>query len=224
MSCCGFPSMLPLALFFEPHTVRGWLETGGYGALFGLLISCGLGMPIPEDVPLIAAGILIARHRLYWIIAAPLAWLGIIGGDCILYTIGYFYGEKIGNIPFIGKHVTLKRIQRAETLFRHYGIWMVAIGRLFMGIRGAMVVTAGTSKFKFVKFIIADGIAAIFSGGMFMVLGYYGGKYGGDIGRRVRNFRYSMWTAAGFLAIVLTIYFFWRDRKRAEATIGAPDK
>lgn len=208
--------MLPLALFFEPHTVRGWLETGSYGALFGLLLSCGIGVPIPEDVPLIAGGILIARHQWHWAIAAPLAWLGIIGGDCILYTIGYFYGEKIVHVPFIGKHVTLHRIKRAENMFRKYGIWMVGIGRLFMGIRGAMVVTAGTSRFKFVKFIIADGIAAIFSGGIFMILGFYGGTYGGDIGHKVRAFRYSMWAGAGLLAIILTIYFFWRDRKRQE--------
>jgi membrane protein DedA with SNARE-associated domain len=208
--------ILPLALFFDPHTVRGWLDTGGYGALFGLLLSCGLGVPIPEDVPLIAAGILIARHHWQFAIAAPLAWLGIVGGDCILYTIGYFYGEQIVKVPFIGKHVTLHRIRRLEDLFRKYGIWMVALGRLFMGIRGAMVVTAGTSRFKFIKFIIADGLAAIFSGGIFLCLGYYGGTYGGDIAEHVRQFRYSMWIAAGILAIVLTIYFFWRDRKRSK--------
>jgi membrane protein DedA with SNARE-associated domain len=205
--------MLPLALFFEPHTVRSWLDSGGYGALFGLLISCGLGVPIPEDVPLIAAGILIAKHQWHLAIAAPLAWLGIVGGDCILYTLGYFYGEKIVKVPVIGKHVTLARIRRLEDLFRKYGIWMVAGGRLFMGIRGAMVITAGTSRFKFVKFIIDDGLAAIFSGGIFMCLGFYGGTYGGDIAHRVREFRYSMWVGAGILAIVLTIFFFHRDRR-----------
>ena len=44
--------MFPLAIFFEPNSVRGWLNTGGYGALFGLLLSCGLGVPIPETSPL----------------------------------------------------------------------------------------------------------------------------------------------------------------------------
>ena len=98
---------------------------------------------------------------------------------------------------------------------------MVAIGRLFMGIRGAMVITAGTSRFKFIKFIIADGLAAVFSGGIFMLLGYWGGTYGGDIAQRVREFRYSMWAGAGVLAIFLAIYFFHRDRrdrKRAEVS------
>jgi len=205
--------ILPLATFIEPSTVRRWLDTGGYGALFGLLFSCGLGVPIPEDVPLVAAGILIAKGHWHLAIAAPLAWLGIVGGDCILYTLGYFYGEKIVKVPVIGKHVTLPRIRRAEALFQKYGIWMVAAGRMFMGIRGAMVVTAGTSRFKFIKFIIADGLAAVVSGGMFMFLGYWGGTYGGDMVRRVREIRYSIWAIAGVLAIVL-LFLFFRDRKR----------
>lgn len=215
----SFP-MLPLATFIEPSTVKGWLDTGGYGALFGLLISCGLGVPIPEDVPLIATGILIARHQWHLAIAAPVAWLGIVGGDCILYTLGYFYGEKIVKIPVIGKHVTLERIKRAENYFKKYGIWMVAFGRLFMGIRGIMMVTAGTSKLKFAKFLIADGLAAIVSGGLFMFLGIWGGTYGGTIVRGIREFRYSIWALAGVLAIVLIFVFFHRDRerKRAEAT------
>jgi len=90
---------------------------------------------------------------------------------------------------------------------------MVAVGRMFAGIRGAMVVTAGTSRFKFIKFLIADGLAAVVSGGMFMFLGYWGGTYGGDMVRRMREIRYSIWAIAGVLAIVL-LFLFFRDRKR----------
>jgi len=208
--------MLPLATFFEVNTVKGWLQGGGYGALFGLLLSCGLGVPIPEDVPLIASGILIFHHKMSLPIAAPLAWLGIVGGDCILYTLGYRYGESIVKLPLIGKHVTIARLHRAEALFRKYGVWMVAIGRLFMGIRGAMVVTAGASRFKFIKFIIADGLAAVVSGGMFMFIGYWGGEYGPTMVHRIREFKYTMWILAGVLGIALVAFFIWRDRNRTD--------
>ncbi|HEX4055428.1 MAG TPA: DedA family protein [Tepidisphaeraceae bacterium] len=212
--------MFVLAAYFEPHEVQRWLVAGGYGALFGLLFSCGLGFPLPEDVPLIASGILIADHRMHLAIAAPLAWLGIVGGDCILYAIGHRYGNSIVKIPLIGKHITQRRLDRAENLFRKYGAWMVAVGRMFMGIRGAMIVAAGTSRLKFHKFIIADGLAAIVSGGLFMVLGYWGGKDGRVIGHRVRIFRHTMWATAGVLAIILIIFFFWRDRRRSSRADG----
>lgn len=114
-------TVLPLAAFFEPSTVRHWLESGGYFALFGLLFSCGLGMPLPEDVPLIAAGILVYHGRMSFAVAAPLAWLGIIGGDCVLYTLGYFYGEKITKVPVIGKHVTLDAFAGRRTCSANMG-------------------------------------------------------------------------------------------------------
>ncbi|MGD0388377.1 MAG: DedA family protein [Tepidisphaeraceae bacterium] len=207
--------MLALAAYFEVNTVKGWLLRGSYGTLFGLLFSCGLGFPLPEDVPLIAAGILIYHHHMHLAIAAPLAWLGIVGGDCVLYTLGYRYGEQISKVPIIGKHLTPSRIQRAESLFQKYGVWMVALGRLFMGIRGAMVVAAGTSRLKFHKFIIADGLAAIASGGMFMYLGYWGGEYGPEMVHRVRQFKYSMWIGAAVVALVLIFLFFRHDRSQS---------
>ena len=207
--------MLPLAAWFEVNTVRQWLQGGGYFALFGLLFSCGLGMPLPEDVPLIAAGILIFHHRMHLAIAAPLAWMGIIGGDCCLYWIAYRFGESITKLPVIGKHVTLPRVKRAEDLFRKYGVWMVAVGRLFAGVRGAMVIAAGTSRFKFTKFLVADGLAAVVSGGIFMWVGYWGGEYGPAMVHRVREFKYGMWGAAAVLVILLAIFFFWRGSRRS---------
>jgi membrane protein DedA with SNARE-associated domain len=210
--------IFPLAAYFEVNSVKLWLLKGSYGALFGLLFSCGLGLPLPEDVPLIAAGILIYHHQMHLALAAPLAWLGIIGGDCILYTLGYRYGENISKLPVIGKHITHARLQRAEVLFRKYGAWMVAVGRLFMGIRGAMIVAAGTSRLKFHKFIIADGLAAIVSGGMFMFLGYWGGEYGPEMVHRIREFKYTLWISAGIIGVVLIIFFFRRDRRRSAAS------
>lgn len=202
-----------LALFFEVPTVRHWIERGSYFALFGLLFSAGLGFPLPEDVPLIASGFLICHGRMSFALAAPLAWLGIIGGDCVLYALGYQLGEKIVNVPLIGRHITLTRIKRAEHLFLKYGIIMVFLGRMFMGIRGAMVVTAGTARFHFAKFIVADGLGAVCSGGLFMYLGYWGAKYGRETEHAVHLLKRDIWMVALGIAVILFIIFFWRDRR-----------
>lgn len=147
------------------------IGAGGYFVLFGLLFSCGLGVPIPEDIPLLVAGALVGSGHMHLAIAAVVAWCGIIGGDCVLYYLGRRFGLNITRLPLIGKHVTKERIHKAERLFHHYGIWVVAVGRLFAGIRGAMVIAAGTIKFNFFKFVIADGAAAVVSGGLFLFLG-----------------------------------------------------
>lgn len=201
-----------LALLDLQH-VRPWLESGGYAALFGLLFACGLGLPLPEDIPLITAGILIAQHQMHLSIAAPVAWLGIIGGDCVLYRFGYRYCRNITRVPFIGRHITPARLDRAEFLFAHWGIWVVAVGRLFAGIRGAMVVAAGTSRFKFYKFIIADSLAAVVSGGMFMGIGFWFGSNLDTMWRKAHEFKIALTIVGAALAVGIAFYIRWRLKK-----------
>ena len=96
---------------FSFDQIQGWIQAGGYVMLFGLLFACGLGLPMPEDIPLIIAGALIAKHQMTWAIAGTCAWCGIIGGDCVLYYMARRYGMNITKAPLIGKHVTRERIE-----------------------------------------------------------------------------------------------------------------
>jgi membrane protein DedA with SNARE-associated domain len=161
--------MLPLASILTD--IQDLMGTWGYPVLFGLLLSCGMGVPLPEDIPLMLAGYFVAIGKMNLVYAAVSAWLGIMGGDCMLYWFGHKYGLGITKVPVIGKHVTAQRIQYAERLFQRYGTWVVGVGRLFAGIRGAMVIAAGTIRFNIVRFLIADGLAACVSGGLFIALG-----------------------------------------------------
>jgi len=194
-------------------TVRQWIERYGYAALFGFLFTCGLGLPVPEDIPLIISGILIFHGKMSPFIAGPIAWLGIMSGDTVLYLLGYHLGHNVSRVPFIGKHVNAARLQRAEKLFVEYGVWVIAVGRLFMGVRGAMVVAAGTSRFKYLKFILVDGLAAVASGGMFMCLGYWGAAKGPALWETVREFRLGTVIVGGIGAVILFTFIWLRSRK-----------
>ncbi len=170
-----------LAALLDFNHVENWIAAGGYVAVFALLFACGLGLPLPEDIPLIIAGALVANGKLNIVHTSIVAWCGIIGGDLCLYHFGKKFGLEITRVPFIGKHVTKEpHPLRAEELFEKYGIWVVAVGRMFAGIRGAMVVAAGAIKYNLVKFIIADGLAAIVSGGLFLAFGYWLGSQHGS--------------------------------------------
>ena len=195
-------------------TVRDWVQNygfwGGVAVVFGLLFACGLGLPLPEDIPLIVAGAFLVHDTRTWIIVGAACWAGIIGGDICLYYLGRKYGMNVPRLPLIGKHVTTDRIQHVVKLFEQYGVWVVAVGRLFAGIRGAMVITAGTIRFNFWKFLIADGIAAIISGGLFMLLGHWIGRTLND--EKIREFKH--WFIAGAIVLVcgVLIWIIWRRR------------
>jgi membrane protein DedA with SNARE-associated domain len=200
---------MDLLAVFSPEQVQAWFEWGGYFILFGLLFACGLGLPLPEDIPLLLAGWFVAQGKMNLVIASVIAWCGIIGGDCVLYYFGKRYGLEITRVPFVGKHLTKERILRAEELFERYGIWVVGIGRMFAGIRGAMVVAAGATRFNFVKFVIADGVAALFSGGLFVWLGWLAGKKLGSIGQMREKIKGVEHYVFGGIALVVIAFVLW---------------
>jgi membrane protein DedA with SNARE-associated domain len=206
-----------LANFLTPDAISGAIEAGGYLVLFLLLFACGVGFPLPEDIPLLCAGFLISQGKMHWIHASVVAWLGIMGGDTVLYLLGKRFGLNITRVRFVGKHLTRERILRAEQLFDRYGIWVVAIGRMFAGIRGAMVVAAGATRFNFVKFIIADGLAAIVSGGLFLVLGHWLGKTLGSVSEikdHLKGAEHWVYGSMFVIIVALVAYFWYRHRRR----------
>lgn len=211
--------MFPLATILT-H-IQNLMGTWGYPVLFGLLFSCGVGMPLPEDIPLLLAGYFVANGKMHLVIAAVAAWCGIIAGDCVLYSLGRKYGLGITRVPFIGKHFTAQRIQYAERLFEKYGSWVVGIGRMFAGVRGAMVVAAGTIRFNFIRFLIADGLGAIVSGGIFLALGYWAGTKLGDLETlRTKIQHYEHYVMGGVILIVVAIViWFWVRRKIERAQV-----
>ena len=196
------------------EVIERLVEAGGYLVLFGLLFACGLGLPLPEDIPLIVAGALSATGKMNLWIASAVCWAGIIGGDVVLYHLGKRYGMNITRLPFVGKHLTEARIKRVEELFEQYGIGVVAVGRMFAGIRGAMVVAAGTIRFNFWKFVITDGIAAFISGGLFVALGHWLGQNLNE--ETIRRFKH--WFIAGgiLVAIAVVAWILWKRRHREQ--------
>jgi membrane protein DedA with SNARE-associated domain len=198
------------------QTVDGWIAAGGYAVLFGLLFACGLGLPLPEDIPLLIAGALIAQGRMDLLPACAFAWCGIIGGDIMLYHIAKKFGMEVTRIRFIGKHVTAERIKRLEGMFEKYGIFVVGIGRMFAGVRGAMVVAAGVTRYNFWKFFITDGIAAVVSGGFFVLIGHL---LGANLSAEsVKEYKNYFIVGAVVLAVIGLGWILWR-RSRAEERV-----
>lgn len=196
---------------FAEH-VQAWMERYGYFALFGVLFSCGLGFPLPEDVPLLIAGAFVSTGRMNLALAAIAAWCGIIGGDIVLYHLGKTFGLEVKRLPVIGHHLNQKRIEQVHGMFERWGVWVVAVGRMFAGIRGTMVVVAGTIRFTFWKFLLADGLAAIVSGGLFLGLGYAFGRRMEWLKEHVERGKKWSLLVVIILALVAGIWIYVRQR------------
>src|SRR5207248_3251944 len=73
--------------FRKPNLARGadlvvsFIEQLGYAGLFWVLFVAGLGVPIPEELPIVTAGVLSHQLVLRWWIALPVCLLGVLSGD-----------------------------------------------------------------------------------------------------------------------------------------------
>lgn len=196
-----------------------WTQVEQHGPvwLFMLLFLSGAGLPLPEDVPLVAAGVSVARGTMSWTTAGSVAWIAMMCGDTSLYILGYIFGHGILRIPIVGRHLSEKRLKQCEAWFGRWGVWAVGIGRMFAGIRTAIVVAAGTMRFNYGKLILADGIAAIVSGGAFLILGYWAGTHAEAAWPLIARYRDLFSLIALFAAIALLIVLRVRNHRKCVA-------
>src|SRR5262245_66459407 len=75
--------------------VERTIEYFSYGGLLIILLLASLGLPVPEEVPIVTAGILSHQGAMRWWLALPTCIAGVLGGDLILYVAGRSWGERV---------------------------------------------------------------------------------------------------------------------------------
>jgi membrane protein DedA with SNARE-associated domain len=193
------------------------------GVLF-VLITCGLGVPLPEDVPLISGGWLIAHNgSLPLMMFTGLA--GILIGDSIIFRAGATYGERLLETR-LGKHIPGERVARTIALFERHGPKFIMFARFVPGLRAVTYFVAGTTGVPYWKFLTFDGIAACVSAPAWIYLGWWARRH------RMLN-KVWAWSAraqVATLAIVAGIFLLWflvamirgrRRKARATAALTA---
>lgn len=135
----------------------------GYLGVFLALIAAGFGLPIPEELPVITAGVLVGHEdtalRWYYMLAVCIA--GVVIGDCVLYLIGRKWGRRLLETKWVKRRLTPEKQEQIEKNFHDYGIRVLLGARLLPGIRSPIFLMAGMLRFPFRKFLLADAIYAV---------------------------------------------------------------
>jgi membrane protein DedA with SNARE-associated domain len=142
--------------------VRWLVEDGfGYPLIFALLLGCGYGVPFPEDVPLIAAGVMSVHGGLSVPMASLACAFFVMLRDLSVYYLGRRYGKAILAKPWARKIVTDEAADRFAARIHDNGSKVVFFGRFIMGFRAAVFFAAGLSKVPFRIFVLWDGLALL---------------------------------------------------------------
>ena len=128
----------------------------GVAVLFLLIAVEAVGVPVPGESGLVAAGLLASRGDLAISHVFLAAFLGAVVGDSLGYLIGRRFGPSV--LDRIGPHIGLTPERRAvfERRFQSHGIYVVATARFVVILRQLNGLLAGSSGMAYRRFLPAD--------------------------------------------------------------------
>ena len=156
--------------------LAGFSGPTAYAAILGVLLVCGLGVPIPEDITLIAAGMLAALKSISYMGAMIAGFVGVLAGDCILFFIGRRFGYRVFQLPIFKSIFTEKRILLARQKVLTNSKFICFTARFLPGLRAPIFLTAGIMGVKPLVFLTLDGLAALISVPIWVHLGFLFGE------------------------------------------------
>jgi len=179
-----------------------------YALLFVLLFSCGIGAPMNEDIVLlVAAALTLTGVMEPWPLMA-VAWLGLVGGDALVFFWGRRLGPRLFRMRWFGRIVAEQRLAEFQERVRRGGPASIFTIRFMPGIRTALFFAAGTLALPYRTLFVYDGLAAAIE----LPLVVYGVRFVGgrwqQILEWVREFQLYLLVALAALALV------WLLRRR----------
>jgi len=189
------------------------LTHGSYLAITIVMILTGSGLPIPEEVPIIAAGILAANETLNPVAAFACLLFGAIVGDCIMYWIGYHFGRGVlRDHRWFARFVTPEREIRIEEMFRRHGLKVFFVARFLVGLRSPVYLTAGILRVSVKRVFFIDLVCATVVVGTFFGVTYYFGK---DIAEWMRDIEIVA-TLVAAIVLACAGIFAWRHFRQKQ--------
>ncbi|MHA6205004.1 DedA family protein [Dyella soli] len=186
----------------------------GYLAVFIALLLCGAGAPLPEDITLVAGGIITGLGYGSVHVMFGVAMVGVLAGDAGMFLLGHHFGARILQWRLVARVLTPERYARVQEKFERYGNRLMFFARFLPGMRTAVYITAGsTHRVSFMRFFLLDGLAALISVPIWVYLGYLGADNHEWLAMWIRRGQHSLWALAGVLLLILLV-LWWRHRRR----------
>lgn len=191
----------------------------GYIAVLLALLLCSVGVPIPEDITLVAGGVIAGLGFANVHVMFAVALLGVIAGDLTMFALGHHFGARLLRWRWVARLLTPERYALVQQKFERYGNRLLFVARFLPGMRTAVFVTAGlTHRVPAWRFVLFDGTAALISVPVWIYLGYFGANNHEWLVKWIHRGQTGLWIVLGLLAIALAVYW-WRRRHAS----GHPD-
>lgn len=152
--------------------ISAYIEHFSYLGLFVVLLLCGLGMPVPEDVALLAGGYMAHRGLTRYPVTLAVALVGVVAGDNSLYFLGRHFGTGLVRYFGLGRPSLGLQIARIEGFMQRHGHRAILYARFLAGLRALIYLSAGSFGVKPAVFFMYDLMGALVSVPVVVSIGY----------------------------------------------------
>lgn len=179
-----------------------------YVLIFCIIIATGAGIPIAEEIIVIAAGILVHQGVIDWYWTWITCYIAILIADSIVVYLGWHFGRAVLHRKWVKRTLHPRRVMWARHQIEAHGAWMIAASRFIPGSRWATLLISGMMHIPRWKFLLADSIAASVSVTIQLMIGYYIGRLASDAFTTAER-----WMTIGSIAVgvgLISGYFYYR--------------
>jgi len=199
-----------------------------FAAIMLLLLLAGVGLPLPEDIPLTLAGFTVSQQTHgqfapgHFLGAFALVVVPIIAGDLVAYGLGRRFGLGLGQrLALFRRILTPPRLVRVQDWFTRYGSFAVFLGRQVAGVRFVTFFTAGAMRMPLPKFVAFDLLGCTVSVPIWFTLGALASRYGERwLHHAMNTASHTVLLAVLTLAALLTLVVSLKRRARNAAKIS----
>jgi membrane-associated protein len=203
--------MLEFLNEYPPHLI--------YVILFVLLLLCGLGFPMAEELVLLLGGALVASSVLHPLLMLLVHFLGVLIGDMFLFGLGRGVSSRLSRSPRFTAWFAHK-LERGRPFFIRYGDTTVFLARFVPGLRAPTFLIAGTMQMSLWRFVSIDALASLIFVPVLCALGYFFVDQRDMIATWFRN------TERGIVTLLMLVLLGWLSRrywgKRKSSTTVTP--
>lgn len=193
---------------YEPEKV--------YAFICFFMLAASFGLPIPEELTLISAGLVAyaAQHPdqfpppfpgaegVNTLTLCVVSFLAVFLSDLVVYLIGKVFGGRIIKTKFFQRQVAGAGFERINSWFQKYGGWACGIFRFTPGLRFPGHLSCGLLGIPLWKFCAVDGLAALVS---VPTQVYFVATYGGEVLKHLKEFKIALAITFGVVLVVWLI-------------------
>ena len=177
----GLQRIATYARKYDSTQMNEWLLLQeGYQAyliLFLLLMGGAIGLPIPEDLPLIIGGYFAHKGNGQLHIIFLVCYSAVLIGDLLIFFIGRRFGGKLAEKEWFKRRISEERLALVRAGMEKRSLGMIFIARHLFYLRTATFLSCGALGMAVSRFVVADAFAALISVPLMIGIGYFAAEH-----------------------------------------------